>query len=154
MVVLLVSCAAPTGSVTEPGSATADSSSSGDSPIHQSDESNVAIASTCASISVIQTTIGNARRGLADASLSDDQYAVLIDSAYVGFKSVLAFPPDQRGLRTQVEGLVAAIDAEPPAPGGVRFNVEAATYSDAIAEISELCEQAGSEVAGYSTSGG
>ena len=146
MVLILPACTAtadPQPSVVPEVSTAAEVTASGD-----------AIAATCAGVSVISTTVGNAQRDFASGAISDAQLSALINSAYAGYRSVLAFPPDQRGLRSEVEAVVAYIEANPPSASIPRFDPTAPEYYAALEPLTAGCLANGSEIAEFATTGG
>lgn len=115
---------------------------------------NAAIAATCAGVTVIMTTLGNARQDLALGRINHDQYLALIESAYTGYRSLAVFPESQRGLRDEFEAVIAYIEANPDASNGARFDPVADGYHAVWRPIMEACESNLSEVGVFSTTGG
>jgi hypothetical protein len=115
---------------------------------------DTAIAATCASVTVVMTTLHNARQDLALGTITADQHLALIESAYTGYRSLTVFPESQRGLRDEFEAVVEYIEAHPDTATGARFDPTAEGYNAVWLPIAEACESNLSEVGVLATTGG
>jgi hypothetical protein len=115
---------------------------------------DAAIAATCASVSVIGTTLHNARQDLSLGTITAEQYIALIDSVYTGYLSLTAFPESQRGLRDVFEAIVKFIEDNPDADTGAMFAPTAPGYFEVLVPVQEACASNLSELATFSTTGG
>lgn len=113
-----------------------------------------AIAATCAGVSAATTTLSNARADHETGTITDDQYAVLVNSSATVFESLLAFNESQRGLRAEIQAVVDFLDRNPlTAPSQARFEY-GDEFGALLTPIREHCATNLSELATYATSGG
>lgn len=151
--VLLVSVALALSACTA-GQDPESSNPSANSIVAEAKPGDDSVTATCAAFSIIFTTIGNAQRDLASGAISTDQHAALMDSAYVGFQSLLTFPGDQRGLRPETEAVVNYIEANPATTPALLLDPSTKEYQAAIEPLTAACLANGSEIATYGTTGG
>ena len=136
------------------GAATTPPTDDGKPAAAEGTPTDAATAATCATVSSVVTTLGNARQDLSLGTITEEQYFALIESAYTGYRSLTAFPESQRGLRDEFGAVVAYIEANPDPATGARFDPAAAGYFEVSLPIAEACEANLSEVAVFATTGG
>lgn len=115
---------------------------------------DAAIAATCAGVSVIETTLANARQDLRLGTINADQYVALVESAYTGYRSVAAGARTQRGLEEELGAIVKHIEANPDTVTGARFDPLNEGYREVLYPLLKACERNVSETYVFSTTGG
>lgn len=128
---------APTAAVSTPSAATDQHSST---------------ALTCASASILESTLHNAHVDLAHDAISKAQWMAVVNSTVIGFRSLAEHP--QWGLQAKARSLIRYIDASSPTQSGAMFDPDDPEWESLRQDFNASCEANGTEVTIWAATGG
>ncbi len=106
---------------------------------------DVDVAQTCAMLSIVQTTTGNALAGYAMGTVSADDAAVILNTTP---DSLTAITHLSSGLAPEVTVLLESVSNTPATIPGALFDPTAEPYMSSFLALKDACEADGFVVAG------
>ncbi|WP_083362444.1 hypothetical protein [Microterricola viridarii] len=115
---------------------------------------DAAIAASCAAVATTGTLLHNARTDLELGSITSEQHNALLDSVVVTYRSLQVVPASQRGLRSEINAVASYLDAATPTDSLAPFDPNSAEFRALLEPIRLACEENGSEIYVFATTGG
>jgi hypothetical protein len=102
------------------------------------------IATTCAMLSIVDSTTNNALVDVGQGAISTDQYATIVNTIPHTLTVIQRVSP---GLAAEMDALVAAIPESAPIKEGATFNPDGLPYRDKFQSLRTACDENGTGVA-------
>ncbi|WP_133161238.1 hypothetical protein [Microterricola pindariensis] len=115
---------------------------------------DAAIAATCAAVATTDTLLHNARTDLDLGTITGEQHTALLDSVIVTYRSLQVVPASQRGLRAEIDAVASYLASATPTDSLAPFDPDSGEFRALFEPIRLACEENGSELYVFATTGG